>query len=96
MARSRASKAARPSSYSSRFCFRFSRHSPSQEFGEALRLVGMVLGTPVALNLLEGDHIGTGIKCSGSQQIATVKKLASPAIQKKLFWDNAARIIRLS
>ena len=41
------------------------------------------------------DHVGTGLKCSGSQQIAEMKKLASPAIQKKLFWDNAARIVKL-
>ncbi len=42
------------------------------------------------------DHAGAGPKCSGAQQIAEVKKLASPAIQKKLFWDNAARIIKLT
>ncbi len=42
------------------------------------------------------DHVGAGPKCSGAQQIAEVKKLASPAIQKKLFWDNAARIIKLT
>jgi predicted TIM-barrel fold metal-dependent hydrolase len=42
------------------------------------------------------DHVGTGPKCSGSQQIATVKKFASPEIQKKIFWDNAARIIKVS
>ena len=42
------------------------------------------------------DHIGTGPKCSGTQQIATIRKLASPEIQKKIFWDNAARIIKLS
>jgi predicted TIM-barrel fold metal-dependent hydrolase len=41
------------------------------------------------------DHIGAGLKCSGSQQIAMLKKLAPPEIRKKLFWDNAARIIRL-
>lgn len=42
------------------------------------------------------DHVGTGPKCSGWQQIAMMRKLAPPAIQKKLFWDNAARIIKLS
>ena len=42
------------------------------------------------------DHMGTGPKCSGSQQIAMVRKLASPAVQRKLFWDNAARIIKLT
>lgn len=41
------------------------------------------------------DHIGTGPKCSGWQQIAEIKKLASPAVQKKIFWDNAARVIKL-
>ncbi len=42
------------------------------------------------------DHAGAGPKCSGAQQIAEVKKLASPAIQTKLFWDNAARIVKLT
>lgn len=43
------------------------------------------------------DVVGTGPKCSGSQQIAMMKKLASsPAVLKKLFWDNATRIIRVS
>jgi predicted TIM-barrel fold metal-dependent hydrolase len=42
------------------------------------------------------DHVGTGPKCSGSQQIAMIRKLASPEIQKKIFWDNAARIIKVS
>ena len=42
------------------------------------------------------DHLGAGLKCSGSQQIAKIRKLTTPSIQQKLFWDNAARIIRLS
>jgi len=41
------------------------------------------------------DHIGKGVKCSGSQQIAQIRKLASPEIQRKIFWDNAARVIKL-
>jgi predicted TIM-barrel fold metal-dependent hydrolase len=42
------------------------------------------------------DHIGRGEKCSGSQQIAQVKRLTTPEIARKIFWDNAARIIKLS
>jgi predicted TIM-barrel fold metal-dependent hydrolase len=41
------------------------------------------------------DHIGQGPKCSGSEQIAMVRKLASPDVQKKLFSTNARRIMRL-
>lgn len=41
------------------------------------------------------DHVGQGPKCSGSEQIAMVRKLASPAVQKKLFSGNARRIMRL-
>lgn len=41
------------------------------------------------------DHLATGPKCLGANQIAEIKKLASPEIQKKIFWDNAARIIKL-
>jgi predicted TIM-barrel fold metal-dependent hydrolase len=41
------------------------------------------------------DHIGQGPKCSGTQQIAEIRKLATPAIAKKIFWDNAARVIKL-
>lgn len=42
------------------------------------------------------DSIGTGPKCSGWEQIAMMKKLAPPEIQKKIFWDNAAKIIKVS
>jgi predicted TIM-barrel fold metal-dependent hydrolase len=41
------------------------------------------------------DDVGKGEKCSGSQQIAAIRRLASPAIQRKIFHDNARRIIRL-
>jgi predicted TIM-barrel fold metal-dependent hydrolase len=41
------------------------------------------------------DHVGQGPKCSGSQQIAMVRKLAPPDIQAKLFSLNAKKIIRL-
>jgi predicted TIM-barrel fold metal-dependent hydrolase len=42
------------------------------------------------------DHVGTGTKCSGSQQIAQIKRLApSPAALKKIFWDNATRVCKL-
>jgi predicted TIM-barrel fold metal-dependent hydrolase len=42
------------------------------------------------------DHLGSGPKCLGAQQIAEIKKLAPPGIQKKIFWDNAAKIIKLT
>jgi predicted TIM-barrel fold metal-dependent hydrolase len=41
------------------------------------------------------DKIGQGGKCSGSQQIATVKKLASAEIQRKIFHENARKIMKL-
>lgn len=41
------------------------------------------------------DHVGTGAKCSGAGQIAMVRKLAPPAVQKKIFYENARRIMRL-
>ena len=41
------------------------------------------------------DRIGQGEKCSGSQQIATVKKLASPAVQRRIFYENAKKIMKL-
>lgn len=41
------------------------------------------------------DHIGQGPKCSGAQQIAEIRKLASPEIQTKIFSANARKIMRL-
>jgi predicted TIM-barrel fold metal-dependent hydrolase len=42
------------------------------------------------------DKLGQGVKCSGSQQIAEVRKLvADPKILRKLFWENAAGLMRL-
>jgi predicted TIM-barrel fold metal-dependent hydrolase len=41
------------------------------------------------------DHVGKGEKCSGSQQIAAIRRLAPGAIQQKIFHGNARRIIRL-
>ncbi|MFN7921155.1 MAG: amidohydrolase family protein [Bryobacteraceae bacterium] len=41
------------------------------------------------------DHVGTGAKCSGWQQINEIRKLASPEIQRKIFHDNAKRVIKL-
>jgi len=40
------------------------------------------------------DHVGQGPKCSGSQQIAQIRRLASPAVQKKIFSENARRVIK--
>ena len=42
------------------------------------------------------DKDGQGAKCSGSQQIAEVRKLVSdPKILRKIFWENAAGLMRL-
>ncbi|MCC6588179.1 MAG: amidohydrolase family protein [Bryobacterales bacterium] len=41
------------------------------------------------------DHVGQGPKCSGSQQIAKIKKLATPEIQRKIFSENVKKIVRL-
>ncbi|MBM3734925.1 MAG: amidohydrolase [Acidobacteria bacterium] len=41
------------------------------------------------------DKIGMTEKCSGSQQIATIRKLAAPDIQRKIFQDNARKIMKL-
>lgn len=42
------------------------------------------------------DHDGGGPKCSGSQQIATIRRLAaSKPIERKLLYENAKRLFRL-
>ncbi|HEX4947183.1 MAG TPA: amidohydrolase family protein [Blastocatellia bacterium] len=42
------------------------------------------------------DTVGQGEKCSGAQQIATVRRLVSdPKIQRKIFYQNARRIMRI-
>ncbi|MBI3693531.1 MAG: amidohydrolase family protein [Acidobacteria bacterium] len=42
------------------------------------------------------DPFGKGEKCSGSQQIATVRRLApSPAITRKIFYSNAVRVLKI-
>jgi hypothetical protein len=41
------------------------------------------------------DSDGAGEKCSGSQTIATIRRLASPDIQRKLFSGNAKKLFRL-
>jgi predicted TIM-barrel fold metal-dependent hydrolase len=40
------------------------------------------------------DSEGAGEKCIGSQTIATVRRLASPEIQRKLFSGNAKKVFR--
>jgi predicted TIM-barrel fold metal-dependent hydrolase len=43
------------------------------------------------------DAIGQGPKCSGSQQIESMRRLAGdPKILRKLFWENATRIMRIA
>lgn len=41
------------------------------------------------------DNDGQGSECSGAQQIAMVRKLASPEAQRKLFHENARKIMKL-
>jgi predicted TIM-barrel fold metal-dependent hydrolase len=42
------------------------------------------------------DTAGAGEKCSGSQQIATIRRLAtSPQIARKIFWSNAKKLLKL-
>jgi predicted TIM-barrel fold metal-dependent hydrolase len=42
------------------------------------------------------DRVGKGSQCSGSQQIETIRRLASDArIQRKIFYENAARVMRV-
>jgi len=41
------------------------------------------------------DSEGAGEKCIGSQTIATIRRLASPQIQQKLFSGNAKKLFRL-
>ena len=42
------------------------------------------------------DSDGAGEKCSGSQTIAAIRRLASPAVQRKLLCDNAKKLMRLA
>jgi predicted TIM-barrel fold metal-dependent hydrolase len=43
------------------------------------------------------DRVGTGKACSGSQQLATVRRLAPDAgAVQKMFHDNAARLLKIS
>jgi predicted TIM-barrel fold metal-dependent hydrolase len=43
------------------------------------------------------DWVGEGEKCSGSQQIAQMKSLAPDLkIQRKIFWENSAKLFRIS
>ena len=42
------------------------------------------------------DPVGEGEKCSGSQQIAAVRRLApGPEALRKIFYGNAARVLRI-
>jgi predicted TIM-barrel fold metal-dependent hydrolase len=41
------------------------------------------------------DSVGKGDKCSGSQQIAMIRRLAPPAVQRKIFETNSRRIMKL-
>jgi predicted TIM-barrel fold metal-dependent hydrolase len=40
------------------------------------------------------DSEGAGEKCIGSQTIATIRRLASPDVQRKLFYGNARKLFR--
>ena len=43
------------------------------------------------------DAIGEGEKCSGSQMLATIRRLApSKAVERKLLFENAKRVLKLA
>jgi predicted TIM-barrel fold metal-dependent hydrolase len=43
------------------------------------------------------DAVGAGERCSGSQQIATIRRLSPhPSITRKIFWENSARLFRIA
>jgi predicted TIM-barrel fold metal-dependent hydrolase len=42
------------------------------------------------------DHIGEGPKCSGSKQIAAIRRLASGKVERKIFYSNAARLLKIT
>ncbi|MBM3811201.1 MAG: amidohydrolase [Acidimicrobiia bacterium] len=42
------------------------------------------------------DSLGAGDKCSGSKQIAAVRRLASADVARKILYANAARLLRLT
>jgi predicted TIM-barrel fold metal-dependent hydrolase len=42
------------------------------------------------------DSVGEGEKCSGSQQLATIRRLSpSKAIERKILFENAKRVLKL-
>ncbi len=42
------------------------------------------------------DTVGTGEKCSGSQQLATIRRLVKePKILRKIFYQNASRVLKI-
>ena len=43
------------------------------------------------------DAIGAGEKCSGSQMLATIRRLApSKEVERKLLFGNAKRVLKLA
>lgn len=42
------------------------------------------------------DTVGVGERCSGSQQIAVIRRLVTdPKIQRKIFYQNASRVLKI-
>lgn len=42
------------------------------------------------------DNVGAGEKCSGSQQLATIRRLVNdPKILNKIFYQNASRVLKI-
>ena len=43
------------------------------------------------------DHVGTGPKCSGSQTIAAIRKLApNKSAERKILFENAKKLFKFS
>ena len=42
------------------------------------------------------DKVGEGEKCSGSQQLATIRRLSpSEAVTRKIFYENTRRVMKI-
>ncbi len=41
------------------------------------------------------DHLGAGEKCLGAQIQAAIRRLAGPEVRRKLFYGNAARVLKI-
>ena len=42
------------------------------------------------------DAVGVGEECQGAQTIAAIRRLTTPRVRRKIFYENAKRLLRLS